>query len=82
MFTTPYIDGAAIEIPLADLTDVVNPASRLPFAKVFMAQPDHMRKAIDAAYAANDAWGKRWPRSASWFCCERPTLWRVLVRKL
>jgi acyl-CoA reductase-like NAD-dependent aldehyde dehydrogenase len=57
MFTTPYIDGAAIAVPPAALADVVNPATQRPFAKVFMAQPEHMRKAIDAAYAAKDKWG-------------------------
>jgi vanillin dehydrogenase len=58
MYTTPYINGAPIEVPPASLTDVINPASRKPFAKVLMAQPDHMRKAIDAAYAAKDSWGR------------------------
>jgi acyl-CoA reductase-like NAD-dependent aldehyde dehydrogenase len=57
MYTTPYINGAPIEAPPAALADVINPASRRPFAKVFMAQPDHMRRAIDAAFAAKDAWG-------------------------
>ena len=58
MYTTPYINGAPIEALPALLTDVINPASRKPFAKVLMAQPDHMRKAIDAAYAAKDSWGR------------------------
>jgi len=58
MYTTPYINGVAIEAPPAAFSDVINPASRKPFAKVLMAQPDHMRKAIDAAYAAKDAWGR------------------------
>lgn len=58
MFTTPYIDGVAIEVPPAAFTQVVNPANRRPFAKVFMAQPDHMRQAIAAAYAAKDEWGR------------------------
>ncbi len=57
MYTTPYINGSTLDVPPASLTDVVNPANRRPFAKVFMAGPDHMRKAIDAAYAAKDAWG-------------------------
>ena len=57
MYTTPYINGAPIEVPPAALADVVNPATQRPFAKVFMAQPDHMHRAIDAAYAAKDAWG-------------------------
>lgn len=58
MYTTPYINGSPIEAPPASFTDVINPASRKPFAKVMMAQPDHMRKAIDAAYAAKDMWGR------------------------
>ena len=58
MYTTPYINGAPIEAPPASLSDVINPANRKPFAKVLMAQPVHMRKAIDAAYAAKDSWGR------------------------
>lgn len=58
MFTTPYIDGNAIDIPPAQLADVLNPANQRPFAKVFMGQPDHMRMAIQAAYAAKDSWGR------------------------
>jgi aldehyde dehydrogenase (NAD+) len=58
MYTTPYINGAAIEGPPAAFSDVINPANRKPFAKVLMAKPDHMRKAIDAAYAAKDTWGR------------------------
>lgn len=58
MYTTPYINGAPIEAPPASLSDVINPANRKPFAKVLMAQPDHMRKAIDAASAAKDSWGR------------------------
>jgi len=58
MFTTPYIDGNAIEVPPAALADVLNPANQRPFAKVFMGQPDHMRMAIQAAYAAKDSWGR------------------------
>ena len=58
MYTTPYINGAPIEALPALLSDVINPASRKPFAKVLMAQPDHMRQAIDAAYAAKVSWGQ------------------------
>jgi len=58
MITTPYIDGAGIEVPSADLADVVNPADQRPFAKVFMGRPEDMRRAIEAAYAAKDAWGR------------------------
>ncbi len=57
MYTTPYINGAPIQAPPAALSNVINPATQKAFAKVLMAQPDHMRKAIDAAYAAKDAWG-------------------------
>jgi vanillin dehydrogenase len=58
MFTTPYINGAPIEAPPTAFADVVNPASRRAFAKVLMAEPDHMRRAIDAAFAAKDTWGR------------------------
>lgn len=58
MYTTPYINGMPIDVPPASLSDVINPASRKPFAKVLMAQPHHMRQAIDAAYAAKNSWGR------------------------
>lgn len=58
MYTTPYINGAPIGAVPALLSDVINPASRKPFAKVLMAHPDHMRQAIDAAYAAKDSWAR------------------------
>ena len=57
MYTTPFINGAPIDAPPASLSHVINPASRKPFAKVLMAQPVYMQKAIDAAYAAKDSWG-------------------------
>lgn len=56
MFSTPYIAGKAIDIPPSALTDVLNPANQLPFAKIFMAQEQHMRAAIDAADAAKASW--------------------------
>jgi acyl-CoA reductase-like NAD-dependent aldehyde dehydrogenase len=56
MFSTPYIAGKAIDIPASALTDVLNPANQLPFAKIFMAQEQHMRAAIDAADAAKTSW--------------------------
>src|ERR1700719_2342463 len=56
MFSTPYIAGKAIDIPASAFTDVLNPANQLPFAKIFMAQEQHMRAAIDAADAARPAW--------------------------
>ena len=56
MFCTPYISGKTLDIPTSLLTDVVNPANQRPFAKVFMAQEQHMRAAIDAAHSAKAAW--------------------------
>jgi acyl-CoA reductase-like NAD-dependent aldehyde dehydrogenase len=56
MFSTPYISGKTLDIPASLLTDVVNPANQKPFAKIFMAQEQHMRAAIDAADAARPAW--------------------------
>jgi vanillin dehydrogenase len=57
MLSTPYIDGKAIEIEPSAMADVLNPANQKPFAKIFMAQEQHMRAAIDAAHAAKAAWG-------------------------
>ena len=57
MLSTPYISGKALDIPPSALSDVVNPANQRPFAKVFMAQEQHMRAAIDAAHSAKAAWG-------------------------
>jgi acyl-CoA reductase-like NAD-dependent aldehyde dehydrogenase len=56
MFSTPYIGGKTLEIPPAALSDVINPANQRPFAKIFMAQEEHMRAAISAADAAKTAW--------------------------
>jgi vanillin dehydrogenase len=56
MLSTPYIDGKAIEVAPSAMGDVLNPANQKPFARVFMAQEQHMRAAIDAAYAARSAW--------------------------
>src|SRR5580704_14558653 len=56
MLSTPYIDGKAIEVAPSAMGDVLNPANQKPFARVFMAQEQHMRAAIDAAYAAKNAW--------------------------
>lgn len=56
MSCTPYIGGKSLEIPLASLTDVINPANQKPFAKIFMAQEEHMRAAIAAADAAKAGW--------------------------
>ena len=55
--TTPYINGAQIEVDPAAMTPVVNPASGKSFSKIFMARPEHMTRAIDAAYAVKDVWG-------------------------
>jgi acyl-CoA reductase-like NAD-dependent aldehyde dehydrogenase len=54
-FTTPYINGHAIEVADSELAPVVNPANGQTIAKVFMARPHDMKKAIEAAYAAKDA---------------------------
>jgi vanillin dehydrogenase len=61
MSATPYISGKNLDIPASLLTDVVNPANQRPFAKVFMAQEQHMRAAIDAADSAKVAWGASIP---------------------
>jgi vanillin dehydrogenase len=61
MFSTPYIAGKPIEVPPSALTDVLNPANQKPFARIFMAQQQHMRAAIDAADAAKKAWGATLP---------------------
>src|SRR3954471_9872081 len=59
--TTPYINGQMIDVDDADLTPVVNPANGHVFSKVFMAGPEHMTRAIDAAYAVKDVWGNTLP---------------------
>lgn len=61
MFSTPYIAGKTIDVPPGALTDVVNPASQKPFGRIFMAQEQHMREAIDAADAAKAAWAATVP---------------------
>jgi len=61
MASTPYIAGKNIEVPPSALTDVINPASQQPFARIFMAQEHHMRAAIDAADAAKKSWGETLP---------------------
>jgi vanillin dehydrogenase len=58
MYTTPYINGAPLEAPLAAFADVINPANHRAFSKVLMARPEHMTSAIDAAYAAKNSWGR------------------------
>ncbi len=62
MLSTPYIGGRALQIPPAALTDVVNPANQKPFAKIFMAQEEHMRAAINAADAAKAGWAATPPK--------------------
>lgn len=61
MSSTPYIGGKNIEVPPASFSDVVNPANQKPFARVFMAQEQHMRAAIDAADTAKKSWGATVP---------------------
>jgi acyl-CoA reductase-like NAD-dependent aldehyde dehydrogenase len=56
MSSTPYIAGKSIEIPPSLLSDVINPANQKPFAKIFMAEEEHMRAAVDAADAAKASW--------------------------
>jgi aldehyde dehydrogenase (NAD+) len=57
MASTPYIAGKNIEVPPSALRDVINPANQEPFARIFMAQEQHMRAAVDAADTAKAAWG-------------------------
>src|ERR1700722_9623757 len=59
--TTPYINGQMIEVDPAAMTPVTNPATGKAFSKVFMARPEHMTRAIDAAYAVKDVWGNTLP---------------------
>jgi len=57
MSSTPCIGGRNIEAPPSGFSDVVNPTNQKPFARIFMAQEQHMRAAIDAADAAKKTWG-------------------------
>jgi aldehyde dehydrogenase (NAD+) len=59
--TAPYINGQTLAVEESALTPVVNPANGKTFAKVFMAKPEHMTQAIDAAYAVKDLWGNTTP---------------------
>jgi aldehyde dehydrogenase (NAD+) len=59
--TTTYINGQMIEVEATAMTPVVNPANGKAFSKVFMAKPEHMTRAIDAAYAVKDVWGNTLP---------------------
>src|SRR5690242_8062157 len=61
LFTAPYINGTQIEIEPEAMTPVVNPASGKAFSRIFMARPEHMVKAIDAAWAVKDVWGNTLP---------------------
>src|SRR5450432_609217 len=61
MSSTPYIAGKSIEVPPGLLFDVINPANQKPFAKIFMAQEEHMRAAIEAAEAAKVSWAATAP---------------------
>src|SRR6202034_285469 len=56
MNSTPYIAGKNIKVPPSDFTDVINPANQRSFARIFMAQEQHMRAAIDAADASKATW--------------------------
>lgn len=59
--TAPYINGQTIATEQETLTPVINPANGKTVAKVFMARPEHMTRAIDAAYAVKDLWGNTLP---------------------
>src|SRR3984957_6675857 len=59
--TAPYINGQTIEADPAAMVPVMNPANGKAFSKVFMARPEHMTRAIDAAYAVKDVWGNTTP---------------------
>lgn len=59
--TAPYINGQTITVDEAGMAPVVNPANGKAFSKVFMARPEHMTRAIDAAYAVKDVWGNTLP---------------------
>ncbi len=59
--TAPYINGQTIETDPASRTAVLNPANGKTVASVFMAKPEHMTRAIDAAYAVKDLWGNTTP---------------------
>src|SRR5215475_14334996 len=59
--TTPYINGQEIAVDPAAMTPVVNPANGKAFSKVFMARPEDMTRAIDAAHAVKDLWGNTLP---------------------
>ena len=58
MFNTPYIGGRFIASGSSVLTDVINPSTQRPFARIFMGSPEHMQSAIDAAHNAKDKWGR------------------------
>ena len=61
MATAPYINGHTIEADQETMAPVTNPANGKAFSKVFMARPEHMTRAIDAAYAVKDLWGNTGP---------------------
>jgi aldehyde dehydrogenase (NAD+) len=54
---TPFINGCSIEVEESKLTPVLSPADGRPFARVFMAGPEDMVRAITAAHAVKDLWG-------------------------
>jgi aldehyde dehydrogenase (NAD+) len=58
----PYINGKVMDVEESAMTPVVNPANGKAFAKVFMAKPADMTRAIDAAYAVKDLWGNTLPQ--------------------
>src|SRR5271170_5517282 len=61
VMTAPYINGQPIEADPAAMVPVTNPANGKAFSKVFMARPEHVTRAIDAAFAVKDVWGNTLP---------------------
>src|SRR6201999_1625203 len=59
--TAPYINGQTIEIEPSAMTPVINPHNGKAFSKVFMGRPEHVTRAIVAAWAVNDVWGNTLP---------------------
>jgi aldehyde dehydrogenase (NAD+) len=57
----PYINGRAVTLEEKDSATVVNPATGMPVARVFMSTPKEMTQAIDAADAAKESWGNTSP---------------------
>jgi acyl-CoA reductase-like NAD-dependent aldehyde dehydrogenase len=61
VMTAPYINGQVIEADPAAMVPVMNPATGKAFSNVFMARPEYLTRAIDAAYAVKDVWDNTLP---------------------